>query len=29
MPCFEENSRYTVACGTSDALLIASMVVAP
>ena len=29
MPGFEENSRYTVACGTSEVVLIASMVVAP
>ena len=29
MPCFDENSRYTVAGGTSARSLIASMVVAP
>ena len=29
MPFFDENNRYTVACGIADALLIPSMVVAP
>ena len=29
MPCFDENSRYTVAAGTSASSLIASIVVAP
>src|SRR3954454_23351175 len=29
IPSFDENSRYTVACGVSDSSLIASMVVPP